>query len=72
MPVTTPLRGTGKRMSRDRSLARFSAWILIGSGALCLSYWFLVVGDSWLYRFNVRVNRDILFDAPYSPVSANR
>jgi type IV secretion system protein VirB10 len=24
------------------------------------------------YRFNVRVNRDILFDAPYTPVSANR
>ena len=24
------------------------------------------------YRFNVRVNRDILFDAPYVPVSANR
>jgi type IV secretion system protein VirB10 len=23
------------------------------------------------YRFNVRVNRDILFDAPYSPVSAD-
>ena len=24
------------------------------------------------YRFNVRVNRDILFDAPYVPVAANR
>ncbi|HTU45387.1 MAG TPA: TrbI/VirB10 family protein [Bryobacteraceae bacterium] len=24
------------------------------------------------YRFNVRVNRDILFDAPYTPVSTNR
>ena len=24
------------------------------------------------YRFNVRVNRDILFDAPYIPVSVNR
>jgi type IV secretory pathway VirB10-like protein len=24
------------------------------------------------YRFNVRVNRDILFDAPYGPVSPNR
>jgi len=24
------------------------------------------------YRFNVRVNRDILFDAPYMPISANR
>src|SRR5437868_14725920 len=24
------------------------------------------------YRFNVRVNRDILFDAPYAPVSASR
>ena len=29
-------------------------------------------GERIGYRFNVRVNRDILFDAPYTPVSVNR